>query len=194
MSYPTLALRIIKPKVGSAPLRPKTLQKRGRELILHTSAAHGWHLCHFSGVPPLLVPNPTKTWTGAHMGHLCGSQRTPLPLLRGGPKRYKNVGGSSFSTPLRVMEDTSAITGPPRGPWGLPGGLPCIINGITIINRRRMQCISLSPVPSPLRLKSLYPHLSVPCPRPCVALAISKKYWRPTWDGKTTNVFDVCSS
>ena len=120
MLYPTLAFRIIKPKDGSAPLRPKTVQKCGQELILHTSAAHGWHLCHFSGVPPLLVPNLTKTWTGAHMGHFCGSQMTPLPLLRGGPKRHKNVGGSSFSTPLRVMEDTSAITGPPEAHVGSP--------------------------------------------------------------------------
>ena len=47
------------------------------------------------------------------MGHLCGSQRTPLPLRRDGPKLHKNVDGSSFSTPLRVMEDTSAITAPP---------------------------------------------------------------------------------
>ena len=82
-----------------------------------------------------MAPNLINTWTRAHTAHLCGSRRTPLPPLRCGPEPYKYVDGSSYCTPLRVPEDTSATS---QG-WHLRGTKPYkYVDGSSYCTRPRV--------------------------------------------------------
>ena len=83
------------PLTGNTSVAPNHIKTwTGAEL--HTSADHGRHLCHLSGVAPLR--GGTHLW--------------PEPL--------KNVGGSSYCTPLRVTEGTSRTS----QVWRLCGSKP----------------------------------------------------------------------